>query len=126
MNIIKKSINLVKSAHKELTQPTDRSPHWGTAQNKHLKRQPMCQCCRSVKNLQVHHIKPFHLFPELELVESNLITLCMDNDCHLLVGHGGSFKAYNPEVETDCKQVNLDINLLREVTNKAKTKRLLA
>jgi hypothetical protein len=26
------------------------------------------------------------------------------NDCHLKLGHGGSFKAYNPKVEEHAKQ----------------------
>ena len=42
---------------------------------------------------------PFHLDPALELDPTNLITLCMDEkECHLHIGHGGSFKQYNPEV----------------------------
>jgi hypothetical protein len=52
--------------------------------------------------MQVHHVKPFHLHPELELEESNLISLCMgDNECHLFIGHGDSFKCYNPNVRED-------------------------
>jgi len=51
----------------------------------------------------VHHIKPFHIEPELELEPDNLITLCMDEfDCHLLIGHGDSFQCYNPHVVEDC------------------------
>ena len=47
----------------------------------------------------MHHIKPFHLYPQLELDPNNLITLCRSKywrfDCHLAVGHGGSFRREN-------------------------------
>jgi hypothetical protein len=80
-----------------------RSPAWDDVRDKHLKDHPECVACRTNKKLQVHHIRPFHLHPELELDPKNLITLCMegDNDCHLKIGHGGSFKYYNPDVEED-------------------------
>jgi hypothetical protein len=55
--------------------------------------------------LQVHHVKPFHLLPELELDESNLISLCMGpNECHLFIGHGDSFRCYNPNVREDAEK----------------------
>ena len=80
--------------------------------------------------MNVHHKKPFHLFPELELESTNLITLCMDGDkdCHIKLGHGGSFKAYNPNVEEDVKVVaqNFNMELLTEVAVKAKKAKLLA
>lgn len=59
-----------------------------------------------MEHLNVHHKVPFHIAPELELEESNLITLCMSEDrhCHLLIGHGDSFKAYVPDVEGFSKE----------------------
>jgi 5-methylcytosine-specific restriction protein A len=88
-------------AHRAVSKP--RSPHWDKVKTAHLERFPVCAACMSFKDLQVHHIKPFHLYPELELVESNLITLCMwkDHDCHIHVGHGGAFPAENPNVVED-------------------------
>jgi hypothetical protein len=42
------------------------------------------------------------LAPHLELDIENLVTLCMgDYDCHLKLGHGGSFRCYNPRVRED-------------------------
>ena len=62
----------------------------------------MCRGCGTKKHLQVHHKKPFHLHPELELDPKNLITLCMDVwRCHIELGHSGDWKAYNPHVEDD-------------------------
>jgi len=120
-------INTIKSATKDIGMP-DRSPKWPAAQKKHLKAHPTCASCGSAKNPQVHHKMPFHLHPELELDPTNFITLCMDNDCHLIVGHGNSFKAYNPNVVQDASYVNANLvklkTVLTEVAAKAKANRL--
>lgn len=83
----------------------NRSPHWSTTRKNHLKNEDKCVVCGSVDKLNVHHIKPFHLHPELELEPSNLITLCESNhhgvNCHLLFGHLGNFKNINPNVLED-------------------------
>lgn len=76
-----------------------RSPEWPKVER--LKRASVgaCEVCGAIMRLQVHHIKPFHTFPELELDPSNLVVLCMGpNECHLQCGHGGSFRAYNPSI----------------------------
>ena len=52
-----------------------RSGKWREIERNHLREEPSCCACGGVKNLQVHHEKPFHLHPELELVDTNLITL---------------------------------------------------
>lgn len=52
-----------------------------------------------------HHIIPFHLAPDLELDESNLLPLCEAGkygiNCHLLIGHVGNFRRANPNVFAD-------------------------
>jgi len=80
-----------------------RSPRWETVRKRHLKSFPACAACGCEQQLQVHHIKPFHLYPELELENSNLITLCENKgyQCHLNVGHLGSWKKENPNVVQD-------------------------
>lgn len=99
---------------------TARSSKWPTVAAGHLKREPVCQVCGGQKGLNVHHKKPFHLFPELELADgsgiycqvrdakgrfvNNLLTLCNNKRCHLTFGHGGDFKAYNPDVEADVRR----------------------
>ena len=93
---------VMRSQLREIHKDATRSSHWPTVRNKHLEENPLCSACGSHKRLQVHHIQPFHLNPELELDPSNLITLCMDtNECHLSIGHGDSFKAFNPNVKDD-------------------------
>jgi len=81
-----------------------RSPHWPAVEKAHLKREGFCRYCGGVNRLQVHHVKPFHLHPEDELNQANLITLCEDSkdgiECHLHIGHLGNWKLFNPHVRT--------------------------
>jgi 5-methylcytosine-specific restriction enzyme A len=87
-----------------------RSGEWPTVRKRHLEKFPYCMVCGSKKNLEVHHIEPFHLNPSRELDPENLITLCESKgegiNCHLLVGHLGSFKSLNSEVVQDAMRWN--------------------
>jgi hypothetical protein len=91
----------------EARHPPDavRSPHWPAARATHLKEHPTCANCGGTVKLEVHHIRPFHLHPELELEPTNFITLCEAGhggvNCHLAVGHLGSFKSFNVDVASD-------------------------
>ena len=80
-----------------------RSPHWEAARAKHLRRESVCQACGGTQKLQVHHKRPFHLHPELELEDSNLITLCekRSRDCHFHFGHFFNWSWFNPSVVED-------------------------
>ena len=84
-----------------------RSPKWAAVRSEHLKKNPKCAVCEGTKQLNVHHIKPFHLHPELELETSNLITLCESASygiiCHILIGHLGDYKNINPKSVKDAK-----------------------
>ena len=90
------------------TQGSKRSGRWPAVRAKHLKINPSCAVCGANKHLEVHHIKPFHAHPELELDPQNLITLCENNrngvNCHLLFGHLGSYKSFNEAVVSDAAQ----------------------
>lgn len=100
--MLKHILNVLRSLFHEFAKSHTRSIHWSTVEKHHLKSQPYCQACGSVVRLQVHHISPFHLHPEMELQDSNLITLCMDsNECHLLIGHLDNFKNSNCNVVND-------------------------
>ena len=122
----KKELHLehVRDAH--VGHGMERSPKWPRVQDKHLKKFPTCAACGGIANLNVHHKKPFHLFPEHELDLNNLITLCMDKECHEKIGHGGNFKDYNPEVTTDSAKVLANQSLFEEVVTEAAKKRLIA
>jgi hypothetical protein len=82
-----------------------RSSKWSSVRKQHLKNNPRCALCDGIKKLEVHHIKPFHLHPELELDPDNLITLCEDKGdgvyCHLFFGHLGNFHSINTDVKID-------------------------
>ena len=75
-----------------------RSPNWQTLRDTHLELNNICAWCGSNRDLEVHHIKPFHLYPELELEPRNLVTLCesIGRNCHLERGHLGSWRKFNP------------------------------
>src|SRR6185369_3917691 len=89
------AVNVVRSALHEQRKRSSRSPKWRTVEKAQLVAHPTCAACGGTIRLNVHHIKPYHLFPELELEPTNLITLCMGPmECHLRLGHGGLFRAY--------------------------------
>lgn len=88
--------------------PNRRSPHWPAVRRQHLLKEGFCRYCGGTKNLEVHHIRPFHLAPTLELDPKNLITLCecFGSECHLKIGHLGNWRSFNPNVMrvANCRQ----------------------
>lgn len=121
---------LVRHAIKDRLNPEKRSSRWPAVKNAHIRANPYCAGCRATSNLNVHHKKPFHLHPKLELDDRNLITLCMsiDRHCHLLVGHGNNFKAFNPTVVEDCALLRSayergDVGLVKDLQARIKKER---
>ena len=101
---LKHVVNVVRAKANDLRLASKRSPKWHSLEEKVLAAQPTCVACGGTTQRQVHHIIPFHLKPELELEPTNLIVLCMAEwDCHLRIGHGSSFKTFNPRVVEDAK-----------------------
>ena len=80
---------------------TSRSSAWPKVRNTHLVKEPTCQACGTDKNLNVHHIIPYHLDKDKELDGNNLITLCEEHHCHLVIGHLCSWSSYNKNVIED-------------------------
>jgi 5-methylcytosine-specific restriction endonuclease McrA len=78
-----------------------RNAKWSQVQKKFLKLNGECAVCGARKRLEAHHIRPHHVFPELELDVDNLITLCSAH--HLSFGHLMSYKSYNVNVVEDAK-----------------------
>src|SRR6266704_2175619 len=75
-------------------------------EREHRLREPACVACGyKGDGIQVHHIKPFHLHPHLELDPDNLITLCQvdGREHHLLLGHLDEWASYNEHVRADAK-----------------------
>src|ERR1039458_5963866 len=96
-----------KSLELEKTQGAIRSSHWPHVRKEFLLKNTKCAVCGGHRKLEVHHIKPFHLHPNLELDLTNLIVLCEDKkdgiNCHLAFGHLGNFKSFNARVKFDAE-----------------------
>src|SRR5271166_4424831 len=97
---------MIKSNDKDkVPKGAKRSSDWRTLRKEFLKVFSKCALCGGKKNLEVHHILPFHLYPGHELDFNNLITLCENKkdgvNCHLLFGHLGNFKSFNRHVRID-------------------------
>jgi hypothetical protein len=97
---------LLDSFVRDIGAGVDRSPQWKRVEEAHLKKYPTCAACGSKENLYVHHVVPFYLDRMRELEEANLITLCMSfgHHCHLVLGHGHDFRAFNPHVLDDASR----------------------
>lgn len=100
--LLTRLVDVIKGKH-----PLDakRSSQWPSVRKKHLEFFPACAVCDGTVDIQVHHIHPFHLRPEMELDPANLITLCESKkagvSCHLWFGHLGNFKSHNNTVSKD-------------------------
>ncbi len=71
-----------------------RSPLWEAFSLDRIREHPYCSICKCNKLLASHHKKPYHIWPELELVKSNIVVLCSQH--HLHDGHLGNWKSFNP------------------------------
>lgn len=91
-----------KAADDDRAFGANRSGKWPAVRAAFLRKNPACIACGRTAKLEVHHIQPFHLRPDLELIESNLCALC-DTPCHLVHGHFLNWSASNPEVIEQCK-----------------------
>jgi 5-methylcytosine-specific restriction protein A len=119
---------LEKSLKRENKKRSTRSPMWRHVEHAFVSSHPTCAACGAAEHLQVHHVLPFHQHPELELDPTNLIVLCMGaSECHVIVGHGDNFKAYNPNVREDAKRFLSSSEEERKlIAESAKSGRLLA
>ena len=88
-----------------------RSSKWPTVEKRHKLAQPFCKMCGSDKDLQVHHIEPFHLDPSKELDPNNLITLCesIGVECHFKHGHLKNWHSFNPDIVKEATADTKDI-----------------
>lgn len=85
-----------------------RSNQWPKYEHAWLAVNGECAACGAKEKLQVHHVKPFHLDPSLELDFNNYISLCEAKggpECHLHIGHHGNFKNENPAVREEAAVV---------------------
>mgnify|MGYP000547166982 CR=1 FL=1 len=83
-----------------------RSGHWGFVRDLVLK-DANCAACGGWSQLEVHHIQPFHVRPDLELEPGNLIPLC--RPCHYHLGHLKCWQCINPDVVQDAAEYRAKI-----------------
>lgn len=106
MSILKNILELAK-----IKKPKHRrSNKWPKVREEHLRLNPTCAVCGGTDQIEVHHIIPYHINPELELEPSNLISLCESAShgiiCHLAIGHApGNYKYNNPNVVKDAEYI---------------------
>lgn len=78
-----------------------RSKNWREVRAANIKK--FCEVCGKkgalLKPLELHHVLPFHIAPELELLSENLFTAC--RDCHFKFCHLTDFKSWNEHVRED-------------------------
>lgn len=94
----------------------ERSSKWRAVRNAYILEHPVCEACGTDRELNVHHVKPFHLYPELELDMDNLITLCREH--HFRIGHDpdgidgprpANWKSSNPDVRQQSAEYRLGL-----------------
>lgn len=94
-----------------------RSNKWNKVRSEFLRHNSVCAACGTNKDLEVHHIVPYHLDSTKELEYTNLITLC-GKRCHFIFGHLCDWKSWNVDVVNDCKKYNYKLtNRPYELTN---------
>lgn len=96
-----------------------RSDQWPEVRAAYIAKHPACAACGISgpdAELNVHHVKPVSKYPELELDPDNLITLCTRHNCHLMIGHLGDTRAWNPCVRRDAAR------LLDQIRSRPNTK----
>jgi len=77
---------------------------WKKIRRAHLAENPSCEICGEEKGLEVHHFLDVSSFPEYELHQNNLITLCgirTKNQCHFKYGHLGNYRKTNYNLVND-------------------------
>lgn len=97
------SIRMLERAWLTGKPPHPRSPRWPAVRSHFLLKHPSCAGCGGTEDLEVHHKMPVHEYPQLELVEDNLVVLCEKSGhcCHYHLGHLLSWVAWNVDVEDD-------------------------
>ena len=88
-----------------------RNPAWARESQKWLRDQDGCAVCGETIGVEVHHIRPFHLFPELEMDPDNWLAL--SRPWHLYLGHLGNWSNWNPDVKSDADRFARAITVFR-------------
>lgn len=71
---------------------TGRSGKWPKVRDAYLAEHPKCVHCLQNADT-VHHLRPVHVAPALELDPSNFAAVC--DACHFCIGHLCNWKRWN-------------------------------
>lgn len=87
-----------------------RASDWHEIRDAFIKLHPWCSACGATDHLEVHHIRPVHLFPSLEKDPGNFIVLCEKpgHDCHFTWGHMHNWGLFNLNVREDAARYYLE------------------
>lgn len=99
-------MSIINENHRSKTHGKKRSPEWGKFKREFAETHPkVCAVCGTTKKVALHHLRPFHLHPELELSENNMLWVCerQGHDHHFFVAHLENFKSYNPNAKEDAE-----------------------
>lgn len=94
---------LAEKAPSGIVYEGERSSGWTKVRNQFIRNHPTCAACGTTKDLNVHHIKPFSKYPELEFEKTNLITFCRYH--HYWLGHKGNWKKDNPNCKEEAQKI---------------------
>jgi hypothetical protein len=78
---------------------TIRASSWATFRKHVLAENRSCVVCGRPATI-VHHVKPVHLYPSLELDPSNCRPICCEEE-HRILGHLLNYHSWNPKFDED-------------------------
>ena len=81
---------------REWVKSFSRDGNWRPTRNQFIEMFPVCECCGTEDDLNVHHIFPVRWYPKFELEPYNLITLCRRH--HFYYGHLNDWKKWNTHI----------------------------
>ena len=90
---------IIVPAPPKIVEGKKRHKDWPKFRKAHLKDHPRCEFCGKNDDLDLHHERPYHLYPELEMDPGNVMTACRHD--HWIWCHLGDWKAWNPKVRDD-------------------------
>lgn len=95
-------LELYEENKAERTLGAKRSPEWSKTKREFEKLYPkVCEFCGTTKKMNLHHLKPFNLFPDLENDFNNLLWAC--RDCHFIFCHLKFWGSYDLNAKETAK-----------------------
>lgn len=87
------------------------------AKKLYVKQNPECAVCGCKDHLEVHHVEPVHIKPQLAADPYNFITLCDkgNSGCHFVFGHFRNFRTkWNPFIRIFAEEVRNILEMCKD------------